>query len=141
MIIICYLATLSNGFTIYNDGGVVKATKQVSPILVEEIPERESSSDLEVKTFTITAYNTTVEQCNSDPCVSASGKNVCGRNDTIACPRNYKFGTEFEILGKIYTCEDRTATKYGDRLDINFDKDMDGAKEWGKRVLLVNIKQ
>ena len=139
LIIACYLATLTNSFTIYNDGGEVKATKQVSPILVEDIPKQESSPDLEVKTFIVTAYNTTVEQCDSDPCISASGKNVCGRNDTIACPRHYKFGTRFEILGKIYICEDRTSPKYGNRLDINFDKDMVGAIKFGKKTLSVKI--
>ena len=145
MIIICYLATLSNSFTIYNDGDVVEAkaetTTQVSLSLVKDTPERESSSEIESKMFTTTAYNTVVEQCDNNPCVSASGKNICGRTDTVACPREYKFGTKFEILGKVYTCEDRTATKYGDRLDINFDKDMVGANEWGKRILSVKIKQ
>ncbi len=33
------------------------------------------------------------------------------------------FGTVVEIKGRSYTCEDRTADKYGSRFDINCDKD------------------
>lgn len=143
LITICYLATLTNSFTIHNDGDVVEvkaeAPTQVNLVLVEDSRSGISSTDLE-KVFTISAYNTVIEQCSGDPCISASGKNICGRNDTVACPRKYKFGTKFEILDKIYICEDRLALKYNNRIDINFDKDMVGAKNWGVKTLLVKIK-
>ena len=148
LIIICYLATLTNSFTIYNDGDVVEATTQVGPSLVEEKPEQDSSSDLETKTFTVTGYNTVIEQCDGDPCITASGENICGKTHTVACSKSFPFGTKFEINGEIYRCNDRFNKRYDDpsskyfnpyKLDINFDKNIAGAESWGKRKLLVKI--
>ena len=93
----------------------------------------------ESKTFTITAYNTTFDQCDSTPCISASGDNICGRSDVVACSREYEFGTMFEIDGRRYVCLDRLAPKYNDRLDISFDKDVLGAKQFGKQIKVAYI--
>ncbi len=89
------------------------------------------------KTFTISAYNTVAWQTDDSPCISASGKNICGRDDVIACPVKYKFGTQFQILNKIYTCEDRMRDDGG--IDISFDKDIASAGNWGIKVLAVQI--
>lgn len=71
----------------------------------------------------VTGYNTVPHQTDDWPCISASGQNICGRPDVIACPRFLKFGTIVEVSGKRYVCEDRTARKYNHRFDINCDKD------------------
>ena len=92
------------------------------------------------KTFTVSAYNTVPAQTDSSPCISASGDDICGRSDVVACPRMYPFYTRFIIDGKEYECLDRTARKYGDRLDISFDKDMQGAVNFGIKVKEVTIK-
>lgn len=114
----------------------------------ETIPEGEtqavmviprSSPPSKIAKFTITAYSTVPAQTDDTPCIAASGKNVCGRHDVVACPGRYKYGTKFRIKNKVYICEDRTSTKYGDRIDISYDKDMYGALEWGKQVLEVEI--
>lgn len=72
----------------------------------------------------VTGYNTVPAQTDNQPCIAASGANICGRTDAIACPRNIKFGTVIEIRGQRYVCEDRTARKYDSRFDISCDKDM-----------------
>jgi hypothetical protein len=71
----------------------------------------------------VTGYNTVPSQTDSQPCIAASGANICGRRDAIACPRVIKLGTIIEIRGKAYICEDRTARKYDQRFDISCDKD------------------
>ena len=76
----------------------------------------------EIKAY-ITGYNTVPEQTDSTPCISADGSNICGRDDTVACPRSLELGTKIGIRGKIYTCADRLAKKYDDRFDVNCDKD------------------
>ncbi len=118
----------------------------VAVALAETIPEGSQrvagvspSDPLPSKIVTVTAYNTVPGQTDDTPCIAASGKNICGRSDVVACPKKYKFGTKFKIEGKIYVCEDRTAAKYGERIDISFGKDVAGAKEWGKQVLEVEI--
>ena len=71
----------------------------------------------------VTGYNTVPEQTDSDPCIAASGANICGRRDTVACPRLFDLGTVVEIGGRKYICEDRTAKRFRGSFDINCDKD------------------
>jgi hypothetical protein len=75
----------------------------------------------EVRAF-VTGYNTTPGQTDSTPCIAASGANICGRHDAIACPRRIDLGTTVEIAGTTYVCEDRLAKKFDDRFDISCDK-------------------
>ncbi len=76
----------------------------------------------QVRAF-VTGYNTTVAQTDSTPCIGASGTNICGRRDAVACPRRIGLGTVVEIRGTTYVCEDRLARKYDRRFDISCDKD------------------
>jgi len=89
----------------------------------------------------VTAYNTVPEQTWGDPCISASGDNICGRNNVVACPRSIPLGTWVIIDDTYYQCLDRLAVKYDDRFDISFDKDIQGAKEFGKQYKEVIILQ
>lgn len=72
----------------------------------------------------VTGYNTVPGQTDDTPCIAASGADICGRHDAVACPRHIKFGTTVEIRGTTYVCEDRLAKKYDTRFDISCDKDM-----------------
>lgn len=74
------------------------------------------------KTYHVTGYNTVPEQTDSTPCIAASGADICGRTDVVACPRALALGTEVEIDGKVYVCEDRLALKYDHRIDVSCDK-------------------
>lgn len=78
----------------------------------------------EVRAY-VTGYNTVAGQTDSTPCIAASGANICGRHDAVACPRRIDLGTVIEIRGTTYVCEDRLAKKFDDRFDISCDKDTD----------------
>ncbi|HEX6443054.1 MAG TPA: hypothetical protein VF007_12765 [Stellaceae bacterium] len=78
----------------------------------------------DVKAY-VTGYNTVAGQTDSTPCIAASGANICGRHDAVACPRRIGLGTVIEIRGTTYVCEDRLAKKFDDRFDISCDKDTD----------------
>jgi hypothetical protein len=71
----------------------------------------------------VTGYNTVPGQTDDTPCIAASGANLCGRHDAVACPRHIGLGTVVEIRGTTYVCEDRTARKFNSRFDISCDKD------------------
>lgn len=71
----------------------------------------------------VTGYNTTPGQTDDTPCIAASGANICGRTDAVACPRRISLGTFLAIRGAIYICEDRLAKKFDSRFDISCDKD------------------
>jgi hypothetical protein len=71
----------------------------------------------------VTGYNTVPGQTDDTPCIAASGANICGRTDAVACPRKISLGTFLAIRGAIYVCEDRLAKKYDSRFDISCDKD------------------
>ena len=82
----------------------------------------------EVRAF-VTGYNTVAGQTDSTPCVAASGANICGRRDAVACPRHISLGTVIEIRGSTYVCEDRLAKKFDNRFDISCDKDTNCPKQ------------
>lgn len=71
----------------------------------------------------VTGYNTVPEQTSPTPCIAASGDNICGRTDVVACPRRISLGSFLQINGATYVCEDRLAKKYDSRFDISCDKD------------------
>jgi hypothetical protein len=71
----------------------------------------------------VTGYNTIPGQTDSTPCIAASGADICGRRDAVACPRHIGLGTVVQIRGDAYVCEDRLAKKFDDRFDISCDKD------------------
>lgn len=92
---------------------------------IEELPTPHieiQSAYASVKTYHVTGYNTVPEQTDSTPCIAASGANICGRTDVVACPRAIALGTELEIDGKVYVCLDRLAEKYDHRIDVSCDK-------------------
>lgn len=110
-----------------------KAPQEIVSLETIEVPSVEYLSTLEViaeeeashKTTQayVTGFNTVEAQTDETPCISASGDNICGRNDVVACPRHLPLGTKVEIDGKMYVCLDRTAPKYNNRFDISCDKD------------------
>ena len=142
-----HLITATHKITIVNnsESEVVAFTlSHPSDVDYTGIPFMSRDEDLpvikiETKTenFEVSAYNTVEWQTDDSPCISASGKNICGRDDVIACPIRFKFGTRMQIKNKIYVCEDRMKNDGG--IDISFDKDIAGAKDWGRKHLAVLI--
>ncbi len=115
-LIITTIAALANLFDVL----VTKEASYVVPIAEANTVKHAYATT----TARVTGYNTVPEQTDSTPCIGASGDDICGRTDVVACPRVLPLGTEVEIDGKHYTCLDRLNIKYDDRYDISCDKDM-----------------
>lgn len=92
--------------------------------LNDEKPVAETVNPKKQVLARVTGYNTVAAQTDNTPCIAASGDNICGRTDVVACPRNLALGSKVEIDGKTYTCLDRTNSKFNGRFDISCDKDM-----------------
>ncbi|MFA6436905.1 MAG: hypothetical protein WC242_02195 [Candidatus Paceibacterota bacterium] len=88
---------------------------------------------------TVTAYSSTADQTDASPFITANGKNV--KDGIVAC--NFlAFGTKVkfpDMYGdKVFTVEDRMATKNNHKMDIWFPSRTE-AKEFGVQRLKVEI--
>lgn len=84
----------------------------------------------------MSAYTSDPNETDDTPNITASGTRT--RDGVIACPREYEFGTEVEIHGERYTCEDRMNARYDNHFDI-WMKTKEEAYKWGRRVVEVTI--
>lgn len=103
-----------------------------SPLFIEYIA---SASLMDTPTTIYawtTGYNSVEAQTDSTPCIGAGGY-ICGMTNVVACPREIPLGTWISIDGEYYKCLDRLNIKYDNRFDIFFDKDLDGAINYGKQ--------
>ena len=99
------------------------ATSLLIPLALTTSADLKTPQSYDAVRAFVTGYNTVVAQTDDTPCIAASGANICGRHDAVACPRGIHLGTVVEIRGTTYVCEDRTARKYNSRFDISCDKD------------------
>lgn len=94
-----------------------------------------TSSSAKSKLVTVTAYSSTVDQCDSNPFVTASGTRV---RDGIIATNLLAFGTKVKfpsLFGdKVFTVEDRMSKRFSNRADIWFET-KEQAKQFGVRVL------
>lgn len=93
--------------------------------------------------YSLSAYNSEVAQCDSTPCITANGFNVCkhGVEDTVAA--NFlPFGTKIkipEIFGeRVFVVRDRMNSRYQKHIDIWF-KDKGKALKFGRKTAKVEI--
>lgn len=93
--------------------------------------------------YEITAYSSDISQCDSAPCITANGFNVCkhGIEDTIAA--NFlPFGSKIkipEIFGdKVFIVRDRMNSRYDKRVDI-WMADQQKAIKFGYKYAKVEI--
>jgi len=114
-------------------------TKKTSTLALAAMLLMASSANAETIMADVTAFNTVEGQTDSTPCIAASGDNICGRRDVVACPSHVPFGTWVEINERHYECLDRTASRYDGRFDISFDKDVRAALRWGNRRVEVTV--
>ena len=64
------------------------------------------------------AYTASADECGKTDGITASGNHV-KKNHTLACPREYKFGTKIYIEGMgEFVCEDRGGAIKGNHFDI-----------------------
>lgn len=93
-----------------------------------------------VKRFTanVSAYTAAADECGKSDGITASGKMV-KENHTIACPREFKFGTKIKINGYgTYVCEDRGGAIKINHLDV-YMKTKTQAFAFGRRNLTVEV--
>ena len=112
-------------------------------IAENNLPATNNLQVAKVSYHTATAYNSEVAQCDSSPCITANGFNVCehGIEDTIAA--NFlKFGTRVRIPDmygdKVFIVRDRMNKRYSDRIDIWMLNKQD-AKKFGVKVVKLEI--
>ena len=107
--------------------------------LLNDIKEKiEKENNALIIDATITAFNTVEAQTDNSPCLAKFGY-ICNRDDIVACPRNLPAHTKVKIFNKEYECMDWLSVKYPDRFDISFDKDIEGAINFGKKYTKVTI--
>jgi len=90
----------------------------------------------------VTAY------CGCEKCcgsyadgITASGYKLQSGSKVIAAPKNIPFGTKIYVPGYgLATVEDRGGSIKGNRLDVYF-QTHEEALEWGRQVLLVEVKK
>lgn len=85
--------------------------------------------------ITVTAYSSTVDQCDDTPFITANGTHV---RDGIIAANSLAFGTKVQfpdVFGdKIFVVEDRMNARYSDRADIWFET-REEAKQFGIKKL------
>lgn len=92
---------------------------------------------------TSTAYSSTVDQCDSTPCIAADGYNVCANGQENVVAANFlKFGTKIkipELYGdKIFTVHDRMHSRFSNRVDL-WKLSRESALQYGKRTIKIEI--
>lgn len=87
----------------------------------------------------VTAYSSTVDQCDGDPFTTANGKHV---KDGFIAGNFLRFGTKVKIPSlygdKIFSVEDRMNARYDRRLDIWMET-REEAKKFGVKYVEVEI--
>jgi 3D (Asp-Asp-Asp) domain-containing protein len=114
------------------------------PAVVETVePIVENRQPKRVIEVIVTAYSSTVDQCDADPCITADGTDVCSRNTEDVVAANFlPFGTEIklpEYFGdRTFIVHDRMNPRYEYRIDI-WMKSRQAAKEFGVKRVMVEI--
>ena len=87
----------------------------------------------------VTAYSSTVSQCDSTPFITANGTRVY---DGVVAANFLPFGTKLRLPqysgGKIYTVEDRMHPRFSRRIDIWMPTNQ-AAKQFGVKWLKVEV--
>ena len=96
------------------------------------------SADHVVLVAEVSAYTSSIDETDDTPFITASGTET--RHGVLACPARLKFGTQIEIEGRIYFCEDRMAERYANQevYDV-WMPSKELAREWGRRNLKIKI--
>ena len=109
-----------------------------------KLPESEALEVSYTRNVVFTAYNSEVGQCDSTPCITANGFNLCehGIEDTIAM-NGIKMGTKIrvpELFGdQIFVVRDRMNSRYGsDRGDV-WMLEKQEAKEFGVKLAKIEV--
>lgn len=111
--------------------GVLAKWKEKQNVLWENLPK-------EKFTINASAYTAAADECGKSDGITASGVKVQEKR-TIACPKNFPFGTKLEIENMgTYVCEDRGGAIKGNKIDIYVETKTE-AFQFGRRNLIAQI--
>ena len=112
---------------------------------INHLPEIRNKAPSKIVDLYITAYNSLIWQTNFQPCITASGLNVCERDieDIIATNYSYlPFGSKIkipELFGdREFVVEDRMNQRFTRTLDV-WMKSYADAREFGRKQVKVEI--
>jgi len=132
-----------NNISIENLGVIENNNIEETADVANNLPANNDIKIVKSSYHTITAYNSDVAQCDSSPCITANGFNLCehGIEDSVAA--NFlKFGTKIKIPDlfgdKVFIVRDRMNKKHPDRLDVWMLKKED-ARKFGVRIAKIEI--
>lgn len=107
--------------------------------VIASLPTIENKTPKMVRWVTVTAYSSTVDQCDDSPFITANGKHVY---DGLVATNFLYFGTKVKFPDyfgdKVFTVDDRMNSKYQTRMDIWMET-REEAKQFGVRYLKVEI--
>ena len=118
----------------------IEAVDVINQIVEEKLPEPKVVSTRRV---TITAYSSTVDQCDDTPCITANGFDLCEHNQENVVAANFlPFGAKIRIPeyfgDRIFTVQDRMNARYYYRVDV-WMKTRQSALNFGIRNLEVEV--
>ncbi len=109
---------------------------------------KDKSEDLEWKPLkvTVSAYNSTLAQTQGDPNIAAWGDTLKPGMKVIAVSRDLlqkglERNTKVKIEGLkgVYEVKDKMNRRWTNRIDIYMGKDIQKAKEWGRKKLTIHF--
>ena len=153
LIINVLVLVLEFSFPHYSEAKEIKDSLELGPVLVQIVPDKTMTEQPEIKILpesenkkpkmvrwvTVTAYSSTVDQCDDTPFITANGKQVY---DGLVATNFLYFGTKVKFPDyfgdKIFTVDDRMNKKYHYRMDV-WMPTREQAKQFGVRYLKVEI--
>lgn len=89
----------------------------------DEVPAAPKPVVVATHKLIITAYSSTIDQTDGDPCHTANGFNVCTNNEENVVAANFlPFGTKIRIPeyfgDRIFVVQDRMNKRHGYRVDV-----------------------
>lgn len=107
----------------------------------QELPVSEPGRADKLVQAVITSYTSTVDQCDDDPFIAASGKRVY---DGMIAANWLPFGTKIKIPSlfgdKVFTVDDRMNSRYGyGRMDIWMDTTRAEARKFGVQRVEIEV--
>lgn len=95
---------------------------------------------------TATAYNSFVNQTNSNPNITAFGDSLTSELKCIAVSRDllrlgFKHNTPVKIEGLegIYLVKDKMHSRWKKRIDVYMGIDLEAAKQWGRKRICIEF--
>ncbi|MFA6272637.1 MAG: hypothetical protein WC693_06110 [Patescibacteria group bacterium] len=132
---------VSQGVTLENElnGAIIEAGTAMSDTF-EQLPIASEKEAKKSFYLTVTAYSSTVDQCDSDPFTTASGETV---HDGIIAYNYLPFGTKVrfpEIFpGKVFEVQDRLRAGSSVYLADIWMSSREEAIRWGAKVIKIEV--